>query len=336
MTKPVLALCVGDPSGIGPEIALRLLLEAERLPARLLLLGSEDALRRDAALVPGAVVPPRVDGPEAFTASDLAVALFEPGPPLRPLPPVGVVDPRAGAASHAWVLAGARLALEGRVAGLVTGPISKGAWRKAGVTSPGHTEALCDLAGVPRVLMLLVGARLRVALATIHVPLRDVPSLLDMGALTEGLVLLASDLRRFGVAERPRIAVAGLNPHAGEGGLFGREENDVIEPAVEAARGRGVDAWGPLPADACIPAAAAGSYDAVLAMYHDQALPAVKALAPRRAVNVTLGLPFLRTSVDHGTAFDVAGRGVATASSLEEAVRLASLWTRNRAIAAQS
>ncbi len=325
MSRPLLALTIGDVAGIGPEIALRLLSGNEPLPARLLLVGDRAALERDRPLVPGARIPPLVDGPEAL--GDRDVGLLEPLPPLVPLPERGAIDGRAGGAAHAWVVTAASLALAGRVQGMVTGPIHKEAWRRAGVAAPGHTEVLRDLAGVDRVLMLLAGGRLRVGLATIHVALRDVPSLLCVPDLVEALALLSREVSRWFGVTRPRLAVCGLNPHAGEGGLFGREENDVIEPAVEAARGRGIDAHGPLPADACIPAAARGGFDAVLAMYHDQALPAVKALAWREAVNVTLGLPFVRTSVDHGTAFDIAGRGVAHASSLAAAVRLAASMT---------
>ncbi len=327
MTRPLLALSLGDPAGIGPEILMRLLAEGD-LPARLLVLGDAGVLERARRALDGAArLPPVVSGPEEAASSDLEVCLWEPLPPLAPLPALGRIDAAAGAASHRWVLEGARLAATGVVDGLVTGPIHKEAWRRAGVAHPGHTEALRDAACVDRVLMLLVGGRLRTALATIHVPLHEVPGLLTTAGLVEDLVLLDRELARgfgFGFGPgRPRLAVAGLNPHAGEGGLFGREEIDVIEPAVSEARRRGIDAHGPLPADACIPAAAEGRWDAVLAMYHDQALPAVKAIAWRRGVNVTLGLPYVRTSVDHGTAFDLAGRGVAVASSLREALRLA-------------
>jgi len=331
MTRPLLALSLGDPAGIGPEILLRLLAEGD-LPARLLVLGDLGALERargdlaaSGAWPAEATLPPVVAGPAEAAASDAPACLWAPAAPLDPLPAPGRIEASAGAASHRWVLEGARLATEGVVAGLVTGPIHKEAWRRAGVEHPGHTEALRDAAGVDRVLMLLVGGPLRTALATIHVPLHQVPGLLTTAGLLDDLVLLDRELGRVFELEtaRPRIAVAGLNPHAGEGGLFGREEIDVIEPAVSAARGRGLDVHGPLPADACIPAAAAGRWDAVLAMYHDQALPAVKALRWRQGVNVTLGLPYLRTSVDHGTAFDLAGRGLAQASSLREAVRLA-------------
>jgi 4-hydroxythreonine-4-phosphate dehydrogenase len=263
------------------------------------------------------------------------VAVLEIAPLGDPLPPPGRPDPRAGRSSYEWVVEGARLALAGRVAGLVTGPIHKGAWAAAGIPFPGHTEALREVAGVPRVQMLMAGGTLKVALATVHVALARVPSLLTKEGLLGSIRLLAGDLaRRFGPA-RPRIAVAGLNPHAGEGGLFGREEIETIGPAVAAARAEGIDAEGPLPADACIPAAAGGRFDAVLAMFHDQGLVAVKTLAPRSAVNVTLGLPFPRTSVDHGTAFDRAGTGTATATSLRAAVRMAAEMA-GRALAAET
>lgn len=322
MNRALLALTVGDPAGIGPEIVLRLLTEGD-LPARLLVVGDRAALERARPFVPGSRIPPVVPTPEAARAREEPTLLWEPHPPLEVLPPWGQIDAAAGAASYAWVRAAAHLALEGHVDGVVTGPIHKEAWRRSGIAFPGHTEALREAAGTRHVLMLLVGGRLRTALATIHVPLRQVPTLLSTPDLVEDLLLLDREIARFFGPTRPRIAVTGLNPHAGEGGLFGREEERVIAPAVATARSRGVDAHGPLPADACIPAALTGRWDAVLAMYHDQALPAVKAIAPRRGVNMTLGLPFVRTSVDHGTAFDIAGQGQATCSSLLEAVRLA-------------
>jgi len=327
---PLLAVTMGDAAGIGPEIALRLVAAPPRC-ARLLLLGSRAALERELVHVPGARVPATVDDVADVPAAAGSIALWAGAAPLHTLPAHGRVAPAAGAASHAWVLQAADLALEGAVAGVVTGPIHKEAWHAAGVRHPGHTEALRDHAGAERVLMMLIGGRLRVALATIHVPLRLVPSLLAPERLAGDLVLLAAETARAFGPERPRIAVCGLNPHAGEGGLFGDEEAAVIAPAVATARARGVDAHGPLPADGCIPAAVGGAYDAVFAMYHDQALPAVKSVAQRRGVNITLGLPFVRTSVDHGTAFDRAGTGRATASSLEAAVRAAAAVATRRA-----
>ena len=328
--KPTLALTVGDPAGIGPEITLRLL-RAPPPGVQLLVVADEESLRRAAPLVEGAALPPTVSGPEELAATPTGVGVWREAVVPATAAAMGTIDAAAGAACHGWVLQAADLALAGRVDGLVTGPIHKASWHAAGIPSPGHTEALRDRAGVERVLMMLVGGSLRAALATIHVPLRTVPALLTETGLVEDLVLLSRETARaFGVA-RPRIAVCGLNPHAGEEGLFGSEDADIIAPAVARARTLGVDAHGPLPADACIPAGAEGSYDAVLAMYHDQALPAVKSIAPRQSVNVTLGLPFVRTSVDHGTAFDIAGRGIARESSLHAAIVLgAEMGTRLR------
>jgi 4-hydroxythreonine-4-phosphate dehydrogenase len=325
---PTLALTLGDPAGIGPEITARLLARAD-LPARLLVVGAASALERAAVLV-GVAVPPGVDEPATLADLPEGVGRWRGAEPLSALPAYGTIDARGGAACHAWVLQAAALALAGEVDGIVTGPIHKAAWHAAGVTSPGHTEALAALAGSARVLMMLQGDLLRVVLATIHVPLREVPGRLETAGLAEDLRLLDASLRGWFGMQRPRIAVCGLNPHAGEEGLFGSEDAAVIAPAVAAARARGIDAIGPLPADACIPAGAAGAYDAVFAMYHDQALPAVKSVAPRRCVNVTLGLPFVRTSVDHGTAFDIAGSGRATEESLFTAVALAAQMCRRR------
>jgi 4-hydroxythreonine-4-phosphate dehydrogenase len=330
-SRPILALSLGDAAGIGPEIALRLAQRTD-LPARLLLVGDGAALEREARAHPSLTLPPVVADAAVLAATPRGVGTWRGASALGRLPAYGAIDADAGRACHAWVLEAAGLARSGAVDGLVTGPIHKAAWHAAGIGSPGHTEALRDLAGAERVLMMLTGGRLRVVLATIHVPLRDVPGLLHAGRLTDDLVLLAEELSGWFGLPAPKIAVCGLNPHAGEEGLFGTEDRDVIAPAVAAARAAGVDARGPLPADGCIPAAAGGAFDAVFAMYHDQALPAVKTVAPRGCVNVTLGLPFVRTSVDHGTAFDIAGRGVATDESLLAAVELAaSMAARPRA-----
>ncbi len=322
MSRPTLALTLGDAAGIGPEIVLRAI-TAPDPGAQLLVIGCADALRRELAQVDGARLPPLVEGPEGLGEVPGGVGLWDRSAALETLPAYGVIDAASGAACHAWVCQAASLAREGRVAGVVTAPIHKGAWHAAGSAHPGHTEVLCAEAGSERVLMTFVAGALRVALATIHVPLRTVADRLETDRLAADLVLFSAEIARWFGCARPRIGVCGLNPHAGEDGLFGHEDAEIIAPAVAAARAAGVDAEGPLPADACIPAGARGRYDAVFAMYHDQALPAVKALAPRESVNVTLGLPFVRTSVDHGTAFDIAGRGIATAESLHAAVALA-------------
>jgi len=319
---PLLALTIGDAAGIGPEIALRVL-AAPPPCARLLIIGDVAALERERLHVPGARLPPTVAAAKDVPCAPGSVALWNKSAPLAVLPTPGEVVASSGRTCHAWVLQAADLALAGDVAGIVTGPIHKAAWHAAGVPHPGHTEALAERSGAERVLMMLLGGRLRVALATIHVPLRAVPDLLQTEQLAADLRLLARETARAFGPERPRLAVCGLNPHAGEEGLFGTEEAEIIQPAVALARAAGVDAYGPLPADGCIPAAVGGAFDAVLAMYHDQALPAVKSVAQRRGVNVTLGLPFVRTSVDHGTAFDVAGRGRATPTSLVAAIETA-------------
>lgn len=327
MNTPRLAVTLGDPAGIGPEILVRLLMDPPP-DVGLLVLGAPEACARAASLIPGAPTLPLVDAPEDLPPG--TAACWTGATALDVLPPYGQIDAAAGAASHAWVLEAADLALAGRVNGIVTGPIHKEAWHAAGVPHPGHTEVLCERAGVARVLMMLTGGALRAALATTHVALREVPDLLERQRLASDLVLLRDAVRDAFGPEEPRIAVCGLNPHAGEGGLFGHEDQAIIAPAVADARALGVDAEGPLPADGCIPAAAAGRYDAVFAMYHDQALPAVKALGQRQGINITLGLPFVRTSVDHGTAFDVAGQGVATDASLRAAVRAGAAIARRR------
>jgi 4-hydroxythreonine-4-phosphate dehydrogenase len=326
MSPVVLAITLGDVAGIGPEIVLPLLDEPVA-GAHLLVVGSEAALARARAWIPGPPLPPTVGSAAEMVARNLPAAILRAPPTFESLPAPGQVSAPAGAASHAWVVTAARMAHAGQVAGLVTAPIHKGAWHAAGLSHPGHTELLREVAGSERVVMCFVAGRLRAALATIHVPLRSVPDLLDAADLLADLRILAASVPPESEGRPARIAVCGLNPHAGEGGLFGSEDAEIIAPAVAAAREAGLDVVGPLPADAVLPAAVAGRYDAVLGMYHDQILPTVKSVAPRKSVNVTLGLPFVRTSVDHGTAFDIAGSGQADASAMrvavEEAIRMA-------------
>jgi 4-hydroxythreonine-4-phosphate dehydrogenase len=244
--------------------------------------------------------------------------------------PPGRVSAASGEAAARAVLLAAREALAGGVAGLVTAPLNKEALRAAGHPWPGHTEMLAEAAGTPDVAMMFVGGPLRVALLTIHRALHSVPAAITGESVRRIVRLVHRELPRFGTGRR-RLAVCGVNPHAGEGGLFGREEIEVLAPAVEALRTEGIDVRGPLPADALFPAAARGEWDAIVAAYHDQGLVPVKLAAPGRAVNVTLGLPFVRTSVDHGTAFDIVERGTAEAGSLIEAMRLAAALAAPRA-----
>jgi 4-hydroxythreonine-4-phosphate dehydrogenase len=220
-------------------------------------------------------------------------------------------------------------AMRGTVDGVATAPINKEALRLAGLPWSGHTDLLAHLTGAEHVAMMFYSDALRVVLATVHLALAEVPRALTPSRLEATIELTSRDLPRFGI-ERPRIAVAGLNPHAGEHGLFGREEEDVIGPAIAACRRRGIDVAGPFPADTLFVRAVRGEFDVVVACYHDQGLIPVKLVAFGQAVNVTLGLPIIRTSVDHGTAFDIAGQGLADPGSMCAAVKLAARLAAGR------
>ena len=253
-----------------------------------------------------------------------------PGPAVPGRP-----DPEHAPAVVRVIARAVELVTSGACSALVTGPIHKKALKDgAGFAHPGHTEYLAALAGVPRVVMMLACDALRVVPATIHIPVSEVPAALDRRLLLDTIRITEAGLvRDFGV-EAPRIAVAGLNPHAGEGGVMGREEIEVIAPAIEALRAEGLNVTGPLSADTMFHEAARARYDAAVAMYHDQALIPIKTLDFAGGVNVTLGLPFVRTSPDHGTAFGIAGTGTADPTSLIAALRLAGIMARNRAAAA--
>jgi 4-hydroxythreonine-4-phosphate dehydrogenase len=301
-----LALTCGDPAGIGPEIVLKALAHAERPDAEWVVYG------------PLAVLDARARAFGLKPLAELGVASVDVGVDAFPLGCVSAVGGRAAAEA---VLRAAQDALAGRLAGLVTAPINKASLHAAGHGWPGHTELLAEAAGVRDVAMMFVGGGLRVALLTIHRSLRSVPQAITAEEVLRVGRLLHRELPRFGVVA-PEIAFCGVNPHAGEGGLFGREEVDVMRPAIEALRAEGVDARGPLPADTLFLRAARGEFDVVVAAYHDQGLVPVKLAAFGHAVNVTVGLPFVRTSADHGTAFDIAARGTADAGSLLEAMKL--------------
>jgi 4-hydroxythreonine-4-phosphate dehydrogenase len=240
--------------------------------------------------------------------------------------PYGVVNARAGAAAHAAIQRAIDGALDGSLRAIVTAPIHKGSLRAAGIYYPGHTEILAERAGTADVAMMLANDELRVVLVTIHVSLREAIVRITPAAELRAIRLAGAAARRFGIA-RPRVAVAGLNPHAGEGGLFGSEETAVIAPAIAQARAEGIDASGPWPGDTVFMRARLGEFDVVVAQYHDQGLIPVKYLGLDHGVNITLGLPFVRTSVDHGTAFDIAGTGKANQASLRYALRQALAMT---------
>ncbi len=315
----MLAITPGEPAGIGPDLLIALA-QNER-PADWVALADPDMLRQRARLLG---YPLAIRSSSTGRSGELQV---EPVPLARKAVP-GQLHP----ANSKSVLDSLRAAVEGclsgRYAGMVTGPVQKSAINDAGFAFPGHTEFLRDASGVADVLMLLVAGRLRVALATTHLPLKDVPGALTQELLDSKLAILSRGLReRFGIA-RPRVLVTGLNPHAGEAGHLGREEIEVIEPACERFRMSGADVVGPLPADTAFTPQRLDGADAVLAMYHDQGLPVLKHAGFGAAVNVTLGLPFVRTSVDHGTALDIAGTGAADTGSLAAALALAEEMTR--------
>ncbi|MDD3352116.1 4-hydroxythreonine-4-phosphate dehydrogenase PdxA [Zoogloea sp.] len=318
----ILAITSGEPAGIGPDLCAAL--PELSCGARCVVLGDREMLAaRVRALRPElAVIDYRPDGPAPSGA--LEVCHVPLAVPVRP--------GQLNAANGRYVLdvldraiAGCR---SGEFAGMVTAPVHKGIICEAGVPFSGHTEYLAEATGTPLVVMMLVGGGLRVALATTHLPLKDVPAAITRPLLTHILRILDADLKaRFGLPA-PRILVAGLNPHAGEGGHMGTEEIDTLIPVLEHLRGEGMHLTGPLPADTLFVPHTLDKGDAVLAMYHDQGLPVLKHASFGCGVNVTLGLPIVRTSVDHGTALDLAGSGKADPGSLFAAVRLAQAMAR--------
>lgn len=314
-----LALTMGDPAGIGPEIVLKAL-AAMPSAARPLVVGDPGWLAGVAAKL-GAIPPVRaVTAPDARPPADSVDVL------ATEVPVVGVrrgeISAAAGRTAYTCVRRAVALALAGAVDGVVTAPVHKEALAAAGVPFPGHTEMLAHHAGVDEVAMMLATPELKVVLVTIHEPLATAIARLDGAMQRRAVRFAAMGARAFGVAA-PRIAVAGLNPHAGEGGRFGREEIDVIAPAVAAARADGFDVTGPLPADSVFRLARTGRFDVVVAQYHDQGLIPIKLGGLADGVNVTLGLPFVRTSPDHGTAFDIAAELTADPASLATAIATA-------------
>jgi len=300
-------ISAGDPAGIGPEVTVKALAQPEVRELADLVVAGDPAQLAAVALSLGLPVPERVE-----PAGDAGAV--EPGR----------VSAAGGEAAVAAVKRAVELVRSGDASALVTGPINKEALRAAGYPWPGHTEMLADLCAVAEVRMLLVGERLRVCHVTTHRSLRSAIEAATRARVLETIRMTATGGRRLGF-ETPRIGVAGLNPHAGEGGLFGDEELREIAPAVADAQAEGIDVSGPWPADTLFWRAANGEFDFVVAMYHDQGHVPVKLAGFDEGVNVTLGLPFLRTSVDHGTAFDIAGRGIARWQSMAAAIRVAAL-----------
>jgi 4-hydroxythreonine-4-phosphate dehydrogenase len=308
-SRPRLALTVGDPAGIGPEIVLKALAHPEAPEAQWVVYGSREVMSACASTLRLRDLP------------DSRASLVDIGGAVVGS---GMVSVEGGRQAATAVIRAAEDAMKGEVAGLVTAPLNKEAMHHAGFPYPGHTELLAHIARTPNVAMMFVGGKIRVALLTIHEALKDVPALVTGSEIVRVATLVHEALPKFGASSgRRKIAIAGLNPHAGEHGHIGREEQDVFPAALAALRARGIDIEGPFPGDTLFVRASRGDFDGVIACYHDQGLIPVKLLAFGEAVNVTIGLPFIRTSVDHGTGFDIAGQGKADAGSLLAAMRLA-------------
>jgi len=327
--KPTLrlALTPGEPAGIGPDLVIRVAQQA--CPWQRIVFADPRLLEQRARQL-GLPLTLVEHDPRQTPAPDPAGSLHIVPVPLAEPVTAGQLHP----ANADYVLASLRLAVTACQAGacdaLVTGPVHKAIINQAGHAFTGHTEFLADLTGTPRVVMLLAAPGLRVALATTHLPLAEVPAAITVDSLLQTLHILARDLRNRFALREPRIRVLGLNPHAGEDGHLGREEIDIIGPAIEAARATGMHVAGPVPADTAFQPDQLGQTDAVLAMYHDQGLPVLKHMGFGEAVNITLGLPLIRTSVDHGTALERAGRGTCHTGSLEAAIEMAASLASGR------
>ncbi|KAA2316951.1 4-hydroxythreonine-4-phosphate dehydrogenase PdxA [Pseudooceanicola sediminis] len=322
-----LAVTLGDPAGIGPEIALRAVIAPDAPDC--VLYGPHVVAERARALVAPDHVLQIVSHPEEPALSGRHLRLVETGAAMVTPVPYGAVSQDAGQAAFGAIRAAIDAAMAGQVGGIVTAPIHKEALSAAGVPFPGHTEMLAHYAGGVEVAMMLANDVIRTVLVTIHVSLRDAIGMANHDANMRAIRLAHQGCQAFGIAA-PRIAVAGLNPHAGEGGLFGREEIEIIAPAIAAARAEGMDVSGPWPGDTVFMQARKGQFDVVVAQYHDQGLIPVKYLGLEQGVNITLGLPFVRTSPDHGTAFDIAGQGVADPASMMLALRHAATMAAER------
>ncbi len=315
---PRLAITAGEPAGIGPELLIKL--ANTPVAASLVAIADRALLQRAASRCGSQITVIEDDGQPVFTAEPGLLRLHHIALPIEEVP--GKPDPRNAVQVLATLAEAADGCMAGRYDAVVTAPLQKSSINDAGIRFSGHTEFFAERAHAD-VVMMLASPELRVALATTHLPLAAVPGAIAPAMLRRTLRLVASELRlKFGIA-RPRIAVLGINPHAGEGGHLGREEIETVIPVLEKLRSEGMQLLGPLPADTAFVPAMRSQYDAVLAMYHDQALPVLKSEAFDRTVNLTLGLPFIRTSVDHGTALDLAGTGQADPASLIAAARMA-------------
>ena len=331
--RPLIAITIGDPSGIGPEVAAKALQRDElRRDARLFLLGSPTSAAAALRLIGSthelrpaktlAEITGEAGTTEILIAGDFGEAAFA----------IGERSVVAGSASHGWVEAATRLALAGEVDAIVTAPINKEAWQLAGSSDTGHQEVFKRLAGADHVATMLISGALRCMHLSTHKTLSEACAYVTRENVLAAIRLTDKHFRAWGFAE-PRIAVAALNPHAGDGGLIGTTEITEIAPAVADAQGEGIAASGPIPADSVFNQAIDGRYDVVVVMDHDQGHIAIKVHGFEESISVNLGLPFIRTSVDHGTAFDIAGKGVADETSMVEAIRTATRLAKQEGLA---
>lgn len=325
--KPIIAISMGDPSGIGPEIILKTLSELKNGTSTPVIFGDEFVFRYYAKTL-GLTVDLNIiyDASDSIPGEINLINCTDSGNELNP----GSLNAESGRAAMKAISAGIDECITGKADALVTAPISKEAISLAGYKVPGHTEFLAVKTGTKNVLMMLVCGGFRVALATIHIPLKRVADQITPQLLKTRLISLQKSLKEDFLIENPRIAVLGLNPHAGDGGVMGREEIDIISPVIEKLSSTGMDLSGPFAADGFFGNRQHSTYDAVFAMYHDQGLIPFKALTFGKGVNFTAGLPIVRTSPDHGTAFDIAGKNLAENSSFTAAYTLAEILAQNR------
>jgi 4-hydroxythreonine-4-phosphate dehydrogenase len=321
--RPVLAVTMGDPAGIGPEIAVRALLDPEaRGCARSFLIGDARMFARALQVCGLQATLNRIAGPEALSDAPGTIDVLHQDSADPDAVRMGKVQPLGGQAAYAAIRSAIELAMAGRVDGVATTPINKESLKAAGIPFIGHTEMFAEHTGAREEMTMFTISGLKIFFLTRHVSLAEACRLITRDRVAAGIDRCVKALHQLGLAQ-PHLAVAALNPHGGEDGLFGREEMDAMKPAIAAARARGLNVSGPVPADSVFHMAKLGRYDAVLSLYHDQGHIAAKMLDFERTVSVTLGLPILRTSVDHGTAFDIAGTGKASAVSMVEAIKVA-------------
>jgi 4-phospho-D-threonate 3-dehydrogenase / 4-phospho-D-erythronate 3-dehydrogenase len=315
--KPWLGITMGDPAGIGPEVIAKALTGTTlRRICSPLVIGSHEVMRRTVNKLKLKLAVRAVEGHEAVARRGDEIAVLDPlDHPLGDFT-AGVAGAETGAASVAFIKKAVQLAQTGCIDGMVTGPINKEAINMAGCHYPGHTELLADLTKAQESGMMIIGGPLKIMFVTTHVAIKDLPSLLTQAKIEKGIRLAHMAMTTLFGVKKPRIGIAALNPHAGEQGLFGDEEARVIMPAARAAQAQGILASDPMPADTLFGKAARGDYDAVVALYHDQGLIPLKMVAFGSCVNLTVGLPIIRTSVDHGTAFDIVDKGIADPGSL--------------------